>query len=164
MRTTSITFQGYKGSATYKTICGSCNKVATRKVTVEHTVNPFNKNEDGSIKTALEVMRSAQAEAEVQAKAKDCDMVTCKTCSEKPMRELLLAMAAEPARYFQVEGKFWNSPMHFLVDRKHAIETYEFVDGNPHNYAPGNHVSQGYRITGLGLARAMKFKPEKESA
>lgn len=164
MRTSTVTFQGYKGEASYGCTCGDCGKALKRKVTIEHTVNPFNKNEDGSVKSSLDCHRSARAEAETRAKELEGAVVTCKACTEKPMRDLLLAMAAEPARFFQVEGRYWNSPMHYLVDRKHAIETYSFVDGNAQNYAPGNYVSQGYRITGLGLARALKFKPEKEAA
>lgn len=164
MRYTTVTFQVCKGEAPYSCTCGECGKSLKRKVVEEKTVNPFNKNDDGTPKTSTQVYRDAYAAATEKAKALEGAVVTCKNCEEKPMRELLLAMAAEPTRFFQVEGRYWSSPMHYLVDRKHAIETYEFKDGNRHNYEPGNYVSTGYRVTGLGLARAAKFKPEKEAA
>jgi hypothetical protein len=159
MRTTTVTFQGYKGEASYACTCGGCGKTLKRKIVVEHTSNPFN-----GFKSPSECHRSATEEARAQAAKLEGAVVTCKTCEEAPMKALLLAMAAEPARFFKVEGRYWNSPMHHLVDRKHAIETFEFKDGNPHNYAPENYISQGYRITGLGLARALKFKPEPVAA
>lgn len=164
MRTTTVTFRGYKGQATYACSCGGCGKGLKRKVTIEHTVNPFNTNEDGSVRTAAEVQRRAQAEADAKAAELEGAVVTCKDCEEKPMRDLLIAMAAEPTRFFQVEGRYWGSPMHYLVDRKQAVEHISFKDGNRHNYDPDNIVHDGYRITAAGLVRASKFKPEKVAA
>ncbi len=64
MRTATYNFRGYKARAKLSFTCACCGKPnRTRSITVEHTVNPFNKNPDGTVKTSLEVMRSASAEA-----------------------------------------------------------------------------------------------------
>lgn len=59
-----VYFDVIKASATKKGKC-FCGKRLTRSKTFEHTVNPFNKNPDGSVKTREEVYR------DVQQKAKD---------------------------------------------------------------------------------------------
>jgi len=59
---TTYTFQTYPATATAKFDCPSCGKKnRTRTFRAECTVNPFNKNEDGTIKTPSEVrMQSSQ--------------------------------------------------------------------------------------------------------
>lgn len=60
-------FQGYKGRARMVFTCEHCGKPnRTRTFVAEHTVNPFNKNPDGSVKQASQVMREASAEAKRQ--------------------------------------------------------------------------------------------------
>lgn len=64
---TTYTFRGYKGHASHRftcTVCGKANR--TRKFTVEHTVNPFNKDENGVPKQASQVQRDASAAAKRQ--------------------------------------------------------------------------------------------------
>lgn len=57
-------FQAYKGRAEHRFTCPSCGKPnRVRSFTVEHTVNPFNKNDDGTIRTPSEVSRRAQQAA-----------------------------------------------------------------------------------------------------
>lgn len=78
----TYTFRAYRGRATHRFTCPVCEKPGrVRTLTVEHTVNPFNKNEDGSVKTATEVMRSAQAEAEA-AKARFAKAPLCAKCED----------------------------------------------------------------------------------
>lgn len=63
----TYTFQGYKGRAEHRFTCPACQKPnRLRTFTVEHTVNPFNKNEEGSVKTPREVMASASAAAKLE--------------------------------------------------------------------------------------------------
>ncbi|UTC29924.1 hypothetical protein BAJUN_03220 [Bajunvirus bajun] len=157
-RVTRHTFRVCRETAPYTCTCIGCKKTFKRKATVEQTENPFNKNEDGSVKTVLEVHRSARAAALAEAEKLEGSEIICRNCEEAPRKALLLEMAAEPAKFFQVEGKFWGSPMHYLAERKQVVEVHGFLDGNRQNYAPENHVSQGYRITAEGLLRASKFK------
>ncbi len=63
----TYTFQGYKGRAEHRFTCPQCGKPNRhRTFTVEHTVNPFNKNDDGSVKTPKEVQASARLAAQKQ--------------------------------------------------------------------------------------------------
>lgn len=45
--------------------CPVCGKRVVRKATFEHTVNPFNKNEQGEIKYESEVRRDVNIEADL---------------------------------------------------------------------------------------------------
>lgn len=44
-------------------VCPGCGKAATRSQTFGQTVNPFNRNPDGTVKTAAEVRASVNSEA-----------------------------------------------------------------------------------------------------
>lgn len=44
--------------------CPVCGKRVIRKATFEHTINPFNKNKDGSVKNESEVRRDVNIEAD----------------------------------------------------------------------------------------------------
>lgn len=60
----TYTFAAYKGRAEHRFDCPSCGKPKRlRAFTVEHTVNPFNKNDDGSLKRPSDVIRDAQKAA-----------------------------------------------------------------------------------------------------
>lgn len=87
-------FQGFKGRAEHRFTCPSCMKPnRLRTFTVEHTVNPFNRNEDGSIKTAREV----QASAYLAAKAELDRFATaplCATCENALTYDELKALRA----------------------------------------------------------------------
>jgi hypothetical protein len=95
MSTHTYTFAGHKGRATHTFTCPNCGKPnRTRTFTQEHTVNPFNKNPDGSVKTSLEVMRSAKAAA-VKERDQFAKAPLCSTCENglpyadlKAIREL----------------------------------------------------------------------------
>lgn len=58
-----ITFQVVKVAAE-RTVKCACGKSTKRRKTFERTINPFNKNADGSVKSASEVRAQAQAEAD----------------------------------------------------------------------------------------------------
>lgn len=154
MHTTTHRFQVIAARATYTCPCSECEKLLKRTARVEHTVNPYNKNADGSVKTQTEVYRSAQAEADKQAQALQGVPAICSTCEDAPNRELLLQMAADPHTFVKPPERYWNSPLHVLVDRGQAMEEHIFLDGNCYNYADENWISQGYRITPKGLKRA----------
>lgn len=76
----TYTFQGYKGRGAHRFTCPCCGKPnRVRTFTVEHTVNPFNKNPDGSIRTASEVSANAHnaARTERDQFAKEPLCATC---------------------------------------------------------------------------------------
>lgn len=52
--------------------CAGCGKKTTRRVKVEHTVNPFNKTADGRPKTRAEVAADVRAELEAKVKEPLC--------------------------------------------------------------------------------------------
>lgn len=60
----TYTFPAYKGRAEHRFDCPACGKTKRlRAFTVEHTVNPFNKNDDGSAKRPSEVIHDAKMAA-----------------------------------------------------------------------------------------------------
>jgi hypothetical protein len=145
-RTVTTTFHGIKGRAAYTCPCDTCGKTLKRTAVVEHTVNPYNKNEDGSVRTPVEVRRRAFEAAEAEAKQLQDKPVTCSNCADAPMRDLLLAMASQPDVLVQPPERYFNSPLHVLVDRKNVEEVYE---------RQGDDWKRlGYRITAKGLKRA----------
>lgn len=80
MITTRYTFTGYKGQVKRRFTCPSCGKEnRVRTFTVEHTVNPFNKNEQGHIRTPSEVRARAQEAAREEAARFD-KAPLCATC------------------------------------------------------------------------------------
>ncbi|USN15428.1 hypothetical protein KIKIMORA_02820 [Brevundimonas phage vB_BpoS-Kikimora] len=157
MTVTTYTFRAYKGSASYTCTCRECGKVVKRTVSTEMTVNPFNKNEDGTVRTPAEVQHRAYAEAKEQAQKLEGTDTTCRECVETPRRELLLTMAAEPDRVFPKPEKYWNSPMHYLADRKQVSEVHERCECQS-DCCSGWKKSPGFRITKAGLERAAKFR------
>lgn len=59
---------------------GGCGKKLTRQTTLSQTINPFNKNPDGSIKTRADIWQALRAEAETwQPSARSA---TCAACAE----------------------------------------------------------------------------------
>lgn len=63
----TYTFRGYPATFTHRFTCPCCGKPnRVRTFTVEHTVNPFNRNSDGTVKTSAEVQRDAAIEARKQ--------------------------------------------------------------------------------------------------
>jgi hypothetical protein len=50
-----VTFKEIKRKKKISLKCNSCDKHITRTISVSQTINPFNKNKDGSIKTMHEI-------------------------------------------------------------------------------------------------------------
>ncbi len=159
MRYTTHTFDGVKGEASYTCGCSGCGKVLNRKATVEHTINPFNKNDAGAMKTRAEVQSDAYAAAAVEAKRLAAEPAICRTCEEAPMKALLLEMAADPDRVFPTPEPYWNSPMHVLVDRKQVESAYAKCECGS-ACCSGWVRQNGYRITRDGIKRAKKIALE----
>jgi len=60
-----VDFQVVKAVATRNLQCErGCGRKTTRQRTFECTINPFNRNEDGSVKTESEVRAQAQQKAD----------------------------------------------------------------------------------------------------
>lgn len=72
-----VKFPVVKATATVKVRC-KCGKQLTRKKTFECTVNPFNRNADGTVKTHAQVREQAQAKADAWKGPKD---VVCSACA-----------------------------------------------------------------------------------
>jgi hypothetical protein len=80
--TTTTVYESRKGRAECTFQCREClNKNRKRAFTYEYTVNPFNKNEDGSVKTSGQVWREAQNAAEKE-KAEFMRYPMCRTCED----------------------------------------------------------------------------------
>lgn len=60
---TRYVFEQVSAPAERKVRCPSCNRKRTIRRTFIQTVNPFNKNDDGTIKTWAEVREAVKAEA-----------------------------------------------------------------------------------------------------
>jgi hypothetical protein len=76
---TTLVFQALKGYATAKYTCLGCGKKREKRFTEECTVNPFNTNDDGTIKSARQVQQQASARA-VAAKEKFLRHPLCSKC------------------------------------------------------------------------------------
>lgn len=121
---TTITYRGIKASASYTATCSECGKTLNRKVVVEHTVNPFNKADDGEIKTPAQVRSAAYAEADKQAAALQGSKQVCRDCEDADNRALLLQLAKAPDDAYPEPTDYWGSPMRVLEERKHVLRSY----------------------------------------
>lgn len=78
-----VTFPAYKGRASCTFTCPACKgERKKRTFTVEHTVNPYNKDENGAPKTATHVIREAQAAAELE-RDQFLGYPLCKRCEDQ---------------------------------------------------------------------------------
>ena len=64
----TYTYMKFTAKGTRKGVCDVCGKRTTRSLTFSQTVSPFNKNEDGTVKTEAQVIHSVWLEAEEWAK------------------------------------------------------------------------------------------------
>lgn len=60
---TKYTFQVVRQSRTLSGPCPACGGTTSRTKTFEHTINPFNRNPDGTMRTYEEVRENVRAEA-----------------------------------------------------------------------------------------------------
>lgn len=74
---TAYTFPVVHYRATKNLPCPGCGKKVRRQWTVEHTVNPYNRNPDGQPKTHEEVFEAARAEG----RQWEQEPVTCSRCA-----------------------------------------------------------------------------------
>lgn len=63
MRTITTTYDRLKAQAQRKVTCPGCGKSRVIRRTFYQTVNPFNRNDDGTVKTYLQVQNSVRQEA-----------------------------------------------------------------------------------------------------
>lgn len=79
---TTINFQEIKNKQILSGICKVCNKKRTRTITEEQTINPFNKNADGTIKTRYEVSLSVKENLEKRVNRFKEEGFVCRSCKE----------------------------------------------------------------------------------
>jgi hypothetical protein len=76
------TFQGFKGRAEAIFDCPSCGKKNRKRTFLaEHTLNPFNKNADGTVKNAEQVRKGAKQEA-LRLRDEFMKEPLCKSCED----------------------------------------------------------------------------------
>lgn len=75
----TINFQSFPAKLTARFECSSCGKKRTRVFKAECTVNPFNTNEDGSVKTPAQVRKQSQADVSRQVE-RFMTKPACSTC------------------------------------------------------------------------------------
>lgn len=76
---TNVTFRQIKYTAKRKVRCPVCGLPKTQQKTFICTVNPFNTNEDGSVKNPTEVRDQAKAQATTWQEDKTGEY-TCNKC------------------------------------------------------------------------------------
>ncbi len=154
MRTTTINFEPVRASHTYTCRCSECSKTLTRNATVEYTINPFNKNEDGSQKTRSEVFRAADAAAKIEAAKLEGSETICRDCEDAPNRALLIEMFADPDASVPEPERFYNTPMYVLEQRKHVQRRHERCEC-------GAECCSGYKKRRFFLTKAGKERAAK---
>lgn len=79
-RTITQTFDEVTRIERVTVLCSGCRKPRIRTVKVTHTVNPFNRNKLGHVRSPQEVLERVRAElADRVAKVK-CTPLICRTC------------------------------------------------------------------------------------
>lgn len=76
-----IRFEEVTYRRTVNTRCTACSKKLRRVVSESQTVNPFNKNPDGSVKTRAEVAQSVMAELRKAAEFLETYGTKCRDCA-----------------------------------------------------------------------------------
>jgi hypothetical protein len=71
-QTVTTHYSKIKHTAKRRVTCETCGKKVDRQRTFEQTVNPWNKNTDGTVKTFLEVLAAVQLEANLWEADPDC--------------------------------------------------------------------------------------------
>lgn len=77
-----ITFDQHWGHAVANVACLKCGRISKRHVREYCTVNPFNKNADGSVKTPAEVLSDAQRDAADSAARQEAEGRVCRLCEK----------------------------------------------------------------------------------
>jgi ribosomal protein L37AE/L43A len=79
--TTTTYFETIERKRKIKKKCSSCGKDRIRTISASQTVNPFNRNKDGSVKSRAQVIESVAEELERQVEKFERKKFTCNTCS-----------------------------------------------------------------------------------
>ncbi len=150
------TFRGIRASASYKCSCSECGKQLTRQATAEHTVNPYNKDADGNIKSPQQVREDAQKAANQKAKDKSGMTVVCRKCQETPLLNLIVEMldTEEPVRLDKTSDTrqtlVWRDWVANAFDRCECCDRLNMRSGF-------------YELTFKGRQRAEREKQRRES-
>lgn len=72
-------FEEITRKRTISIICGHCAKPRRRTLSVTHTVNPFNQNPDGSVRTHEQVVDCLRADLDALHRK----TVLCTTCEKE---------------------------------------------------------------------------------
>lgn len=78
----TINFEQHWGYAEAAVACRECGRISKRKVRDYCTVNPYNRNEDGTIKSGAQVRADAQSHAEREAKRQEEKGRVCRPCQK----------------------------------------------------------------------------------
>lgn len=80
----TIRFDEIQQTQTVKILCKVCRKKLTRVLKSYQTVNPFNKNDDGSPKSRSEVNDSVATELQDMVRKAMTDGLYCRDCQPDP--------------------------------------------------------------------------------
>jgi hypothetical protein len=78
---TIINFQQIKTKQGIKGICVQCGKKKSRIITETQTINPFNKNQDGTVKNYHEVAKSVETNLAEKVR-KYTENFICSSCKQ----------------------------------------------------------------------------------
>jgi len=81
----TVTFKQVWGYANAHVPCNTCGRLSKRRIREYCTVNPFNKNEDGSVRNYSEVAAQARKLAIDEAERQVAAGRTCRVCEAKEL-------------------------------------------------------------------------------
>lgn len=148
------TFAEVASTDTYLVKCDDCGRTLRRTAKVYQTLNPFNKNAAGEVKTQSEIRAENRERLPAEIAKLKAAGATCKTCIERPRRSLLLWFEGDLEKPYQHPHKgYYNSPANWLVDRRHLRIVYNQGDG-------GRYVLY---LTPAGQQRAESFTAKERA-
>lgn len=66
-----------------KPVCKGCGLIRTRKIHVWQTVNPYNKNPDGSQKSRNEIVAQVDDELAMEISMIEAEGIVCRPCKKR---------------------------------------------------------------------------------
>jgi len=75
-----INFEQISRAAKVKGVCQKCAKKRTRTIRVTNTINPFNKNPDGTVKNRFDVSASVAEQLKEKVQTLEANFI-CASCS-----------------------------------------------------------------------------------
>ncbi len=76
-------FKTVKTTKSVTTFCTKCQKILKRVLSESQTLNPFNKNKDGTIKTDTQIRKENNKKLLKTAKIVETKGVVCRNCENK---------------------------------------------------------------------------------